>query len=248
MRASDETGASHDALIAALADAFDRSAHCTRAGSAPPSRLVRGSRSFLWDTISRLRAQARHEILSLDDTAYLIARGVPDSIQQRGPATLRDALDRGVDVRQVTSRAGLLADRELGAIVYRAGGKARVVPRIPTKLSVLDRRVVVRAIDSTVLADGFQIMYDPALVARLVGIHRELWQTGTEPETDADDLPPHLRALLPALASGQPDSIAARYLGISARSYSRRVGELLTNLGVQTRFQAGAEAARRGWL
>lgn len=209
---------------------------------------MKGSRNSLWDVISRLRAQARHEILSLDDTAYLIARGVPDSIQRRGPATLRDALDRGVAVRQVTSRAGLLADRELGAIVYRAGGKARVVPKIPVKLSVLDRRVVVRALDSTVLADGFQIMHDPALAARLVGIHRELWRAGTEPDADAAGLPPHLKAVLPALASGQPDNIAARYLGISARSYSRRVCELLTLLGVQTRFQAGAEAARRGWL
>lgn len=235
-------------LASALAEALDRSAHRTRVGLTAPARVVRGSRTTLWDAISRLRRQVRREVLSLDDTTYLVARGVPESIQRRGPATLRAALDRGADVRQVTSRAGLLADRELGAIVYRAGGRARVVPHVPFKLSVLDRRAAVLAIDSTVLADGFRVVRDPGLVAALVRIHRDLWATGDDPDGDAYGLPPHLATLLPALASGEPDEVASRRLRISPRTYSRRVAELLTVLGVHNRFQAGAEVARRGWL
>ncbi len=155
-------------VVPELAELLDRSAHRAGSGSAPPVRTVQGSRSEPWDTISRLRAQARREILSIDDTTYLLAAGAPESIRRRGPATLRSALRRGVAVRQVTSWSGLLADRELGAIVYRDGGQARVTGRVPLKLSVLDRRVALLPVDTTVLADGFRVIRDPGVVAALV--------------------------------------------------------------------------------
>jgi hypothetical protein len=234
--------------VEVLGDALDRSAYRTKVGLAPSAHVVTGPPSALWDAISRLRQQACHEVLSCDDTAYLLERGVPESVQRRGPATLRSALDRGAAVRQVTSRAGLLADRDLGAIVYRAGGQARVVPKVPVKMFVIDRRIAVLAIDMTVLAHGYQVVRDPRLVAALVAIHRELWSAGSDPDGEATGPPPHLATLLPALAVGDPDEVACRRLGISARSYSRRVADLLSILGVQNRFQAGAEAVRRGWL
>ena len=39
-----------------------------------------------------------------------------------------------------------------------------------------------------------------------------------------------------------------RKLGIGLRTVRRRIAELMTDLGVDTRFQAGVEAVRRGWL
>jgi hypothetical protein len=229
--------------------ALDEGKRRVRLGVAAPAQTVRGSQSSLWDCITKLRAQARREILSFDDTSYLLARDVPDPIQKRGPATLRAALDRGARVRQVTSRAGLLADQQLGAIVYRAGGEARVVDAVPLKVSVIDRRTALLPLNALVLAEGFQIVRDPSVVSALVAVHRTLWDEGAEPEGIERDLPPpHLAGILPALASGAPDEVAASRLGLSARTYSRRVAELLTLLGVRNRFQAGAEAARRGWL
>jgi hypothetical protein len=220
-----------------------------RLATAPPAEVVRGSPSSLWDAITRLRAQATREILSLDDTSYLLEHDVPDPIQRRGPATLRAALKRGAQVRQITSRAGMLADSELGAIVYRSGGEARVIATVPLKMSILDRRVALLPLDSTVLAHGFQIVRDPKIVAALVALHRHLWDQGADPQgLVRDQPPPHLAAILPALASGAPDEVAAARIGLSARTYSRRVAELLKLLGVSNRFQAGAEAIRRGWL
>ncbi|WP_459800585.1 helix-turn-helix domain-containing protein [Herbidospora sp. RD11066] len=61
-------------------------------------------------------------------------------------------------------------------------------------------------------------------------------------------LPEHLRLVLVQLLSGATDQAASNRLGISARTYSRRVSELLDHMGVQSRFQAGAEANRRGWV
>ena len=54
--------------------------------------------------------------------------------------------------------------------------------------------------------------------------------------------------VLQQLLSGATDHTASRLLGLSPRTYSRRVSELLDYLGVESRFQAGVEAARRGWL
>ncbi len=44
------------------------------------------------------------------------------------------------------------------------------------------------------------------------------------------------------------DEAAARHLGISVRSLRRRSHDLLVELGADNRFQAGVEAARRGWV
>ncbi|TCC44980.1 response regulator transcription factor [Kribbella capetownensis] len=229
--------------------ALEQGRRRVRLGATAPAHTVRGSQSSLWDTITKLRAQARREILSFDDTSYLLAHDVPDPIQRRGPATLRAALGRGARVRQVTSRAGLLADQQLGAIVYRSGGEARVVDAVPLKVSIIDRHTVLLPLNSTVLADGFQIVQDPSVVGALVAVHQHLWNAGTDPEgIDRDLPPPHLAVILPALASGAPDEVAAPRLGLSPRTYSRRVAELLKVLGVHSRFQAGAEAIRRGWL
>lgn len=45
--------------------------------------------------------------------------------------------------------------------------------------------------------------------------------------------------VLCALGSGATDEAAARELGMSLRTYRRRVAELLANLGAASRFQAG---------
>jgi hypothetical protein len=235
--------------VEAVADAVEWSARRARSGLAPPAQTLRGSQSLVWDHITRLRAQARREILSLDDTTYLIAHQVPDHIQRRGPATLRAALGRGARVRQVTSRGGLLADEQLGAIVYRSGGEARVVDSVPLKFSIIDRRMALLPLNATILAEGFQVIRDPSVVSALVSVHQHLWMSGIEPRDVVPDRPPpHLAEILPALASGVPDEVAATRLGLSPRTYSRRVAELFTLLDVRNRFQAGAEVNRRGWL
>ena len=54
--------------------------------------------------------------------------------------------------------------------------------------------------------------------------------------------------LLRQLAAGAKDEQIARTLGLSLRTVRRRVADLLIELGVDTRFQAGVEAVRRGWL
>jgi DNA-binding NarL/FixJ family response regulator len=60
------------------------------------------------------------------------------------------------------------------------------------------------------------------------------------------DTPGYLLPIVEALLSGQTDEAACRSLGISPRTFSRRVAELLGHLNVTTRFQGGAELVLRG--
>jgi len=52
--------------------------------------------------------------------------------------------------------------------------------------------------------------------------------------------------LLALLATGLPDRSIAKQLGLSYRTFQRRLHRLMTELGAQTRFQAGLRAAARG--
>ncbi|MDT7788025.1 MAG: hypothetical protein QOF58_6444, partial [Pseudonocardiales bacterium] len=56
------------------------------------------------------------------------------------------------------------------------------------------------------------------------------------------------REILEQLASGCKDETAARALGVSLRTYRRRVAELMDVLGASSRFQAGARAREAGLL
>ncbi|WP_329537487.1 hypothetical protein OG568_54725 (plasmid) [Streptomyces sp. NBC_01450] len=44
------------------------------------------------------------------------------------------------------------------------------------------------------------------------------------------------------------DETTARRPGLGARTLRRRITDLTTRLGATRRFQAGAQAGRRGWL
>ncbi|MEV0001530.1 hypothetical protein AB0H28_04490 [Micromonospora sp. NPDC050980] len=61
-------------------------------------------------------------------------------------------------------------------------------------------------------------------------------------------VPEHLVPVLAQLLTGAPDTAACRRLNMSPRTFSRRVAELLDHIGVESRFQAGVEAVRRGWV
>jgi long-chain acyl-CoA synthetase len=61
-------------------------------------------------------------------------------------------------------------------------------------------------------------------------------------------VPEHLVPVLLQLVRGGTDASACRKLNVSPRTFSRRVAELFDYLHVQTRFQCGAEIARRGWV
>jgi DNA-binding CsgD family transcriptional regulator len=89
-----------------------------------------------------------------------------------------------------------------------------------------------------------------SIVAALTMWFESLWDRAAPmPELEAGRVSPDGRQfLLEQLMAGTTDEVIARKLGIGLRTVRRRIAALMTELGVDTRFQAGVEAVRRGWL
>lgn len=132
----------------------------------------------------------------------------------------------------------------------RQGEEVRVIDDLPTRL------LVIRG-SHAVLPEPLGLRDEPRLLIRqpsIVGALTLLFEGYWEKSTPLPDLEPgHPRlglrsSLLAQLAAGRKDEQIARTLGLGLRTVRRRVADLMIELGVDTRFQAGVEAARRGWL
>jgi DNA-binding NarL/FixJ family response regulator len=107
-----------------------------------------------------------------------------------------------------------------------------------------------RPLDLEVFYNGMLVIRDPTVVAGLTSLHRGWWGSGADPAAgrEPSEPPPHLAPVLACMGDGLPDHAAAARLGLSPRTYTRRVSELLALLDTTNRFHAGAVAARRGWI
>ena len=90
------------------------------------------------------------------------------------------------------------------------------------------------------------LVEEPVLVQGLQCLFEATWAACTPMTGECPT--PEERNLLARMAAGNTDESIARRLGISDRQVRRRIARLLRQLGVSSRFAAGAEAVRRGWL
>ncbi|HEY8479372.1 MAG TPA: hypothetical protein VIL71_06020 [Spirillospora sp.] len=232
----------------AVQQAVEESAFHAARGVRPPAQRVDPPQ--IGPLIARLPAAAQRELLTFDDPAGCIDQGVSERMLMHAAGCVHQAVARVPDVRQITSSEGLALDADLGTIPYRDGSKVRLIEEIPFRLAVFDRKMAMIPLDLDVFYNGLLIIRDPTVVNALMGVHRTWWAAGDDPASDRDprELPAHLAPVLTCLRDGISDQHAAARLRLSPRTYTRRVSELLTLLGVTSRFQAGAAAARRGWI
>ncbi len=132
----------------------------------------------------------------------------------------------------------------------RAGEQIRIVSELPTRLMVLGTTHAVIPEPLGAADEPRVLVRQPALVGALIMLFELMWDRAAPvPELDLGVARPDLRRfILQQLAAGAKDEQIARVLGISLRTVRRRVASLLIELGVDSRFQAGVEAVRRGWL
>jgi len=130
------------------------------------------------------------------------------------------------------------------------GEQIRVVPDLPTRMIVLGTT-------HAILPEPLGMADEPRTLVRQRGIvealtlwFEVLWERAAPvPELDRGEARPDLRRfLLQQLAAGSQDEQIARTLGVSLRTVRRRIAAIMSDLGADTRFQAGVEAGRRGWL
>jgi DNA-binding CsgD family transcriptional regulator len=131
-----------------------------------------------------------------------------------------------------------------------AGEEVRLLPEVPTRLLVIGRT---HAVLPEPLGDAAMpriLVRQRGIVEALRLLFDRLWEQASpvaeyERGAKGDEV---RRQLLHQLASGAQDEQIARRLGMSLRTVRRRVAEVMAELGADSRFQAGVEAARRGWL
>jgi len=138
-----------------------------------------------------------------------------------------------------------------------AGEQARTLPELPIKLIISDDQLALipAAVTSRSIDTTFVIHRSPILDA-LIALFEAEWAKATPipgitapPGAAADGMPdPETAMLLAMLAAGMTDAAIARSRSWSMRTTQRRMRQLMTGLGVTSRFQAGVAAREKGWL
>ncbi len=170
----------------------------------------------------------------------------------------------GRRMRTVYPLTALDDDAELEAIRVWVGHgeEARIAPNVPTRMIVFGDEAVMVDASYDRESDTEIVVRAPAIVAAFKELFERVWAHAvTVPKlaSPSDGLairPGSSRGLteeerkrtLEVLALGAKDEAVARQLGVSLRTVRRRVADLLDELGATTRFQAGMEAVRRGWI
>ncbi|WP_374198410.1 DNA-binding response regulator [Streptomyces sp. ISL-12] len=165
--------------------------------------------------------------------------------------------DSGVrHVRKLMSPLALADEsgREHLRAMADAGARVRIAATaLPHEAILIDHRYAILAGPAAPAGPDsreYTVTSAPAVVGGVYSLFEAVWEAATDlatflraerPRLDADS-----RTILRALGSGATDESAARELGMSLRTYRRRVAGLLTALDADSRFQAGLRAGELG--
>jgi DNA-binding CsgD family transcriptional regulator len=213
--------------------------------------LVEGP-SAITHRVGALLAGAEHEVLAFDAPPYVTADASASDAE-------RDLLTRGVRVRAIYANEvlGITPRVEYIRELVALGESARVLPTVPLKMVIIDGRDAVFPL--TASAQGTRstaaLIRRSLLCDALVELFEVHWKQAAPvfaTTLDSDQVHPEItpadQALLHLLHAGLKDDAIARNLDIGERTLRRRVTALNERLGASSRFQAGAQAVRRGWL
>lgn len=165
--------------------------------------------------------------------------------RRRGPAPR---------VRKLYNAAALAdedAERHLLEVAAR-GAEIRICPAPLAQETILvDGRIAIVA--GPAPAGGvreYTVVRSPGVVRGVRSLFEAAWRTSAGLAEYRRTRPPELseesRRILRLLGEGLKDEAAARRLGLSLRTYRRRVAELLVLLDAESRFQAGLRARELG--
>ncbi|OLF05619.1 transcriptional regulator TrmB [Actinophytocola xinjiangensis] len=195
------------------------------------------------DRFTQLVTHCQRELMVFDRPPY--AADVPQA-EQEVSGRLREHLTvRGLYAPESLEYPGALAAAKRAVA---NGEQSRMHPRVPMKLAIADRSTALLPLVMEDMVASALVIRPCALLDALVALFELLWDQGTPLIPEPGTAVPPDAGLLALLAAGAKDETIARELGISSRTVTRRVGELLDELGARTRFQAGVFAQRENWL
>lgn len=133
-----------------------------------------------------------------------------------------------------------------------AGEHVRILAEVPTRLAVVGSAAALISERFDVFDGRRLVLRHHSIVRSLTLLFEGLWEKAMPVPglggQRSDDGASEQRLLLAQLTGGAKDEQIARALGVSVRTVRRRVADLLDDLGAGSRFQAGVEAVRRGWV
>jgi hypothetical protein len=212
---------------------------------------------------AELVARAGHLFASARTEFLCAARDLATWSQPEARAAIRDRMrakgsqgspgSSGLTPRKLLSPVAL-ADEEARAhlrLVRSRGALVRISGSpLPHETILIDRRVMILAGRQTPTGREYTVTTSQTLVDGVHSLFRAIWDSAADLDTYLRGDVPHLdadgRLVLEALASGLTDAAAARRLGVSLRTYRRRVAELMATLEAGSRFQAGLRASELG--
>ena len=172
-------------------------------------------------------------------------------VTQRIDALVVDLLARGRRSRALYPARVLEEAPDVVRTRAEAGEQVRIVADLPSRLAIFGSNAALMS-DSWGVSTGRRLVVrEAALVGALTSLFECIWERGVAvpglggAPGDEDAM---RRLLLHQLSHGAKDEQIARALGLSLRTVRRRVADLMLELGVSSRFQAGVEAVRRGWI
>ncbi|MCX5392303.1 helix-turn-helix transcriptional regulator [Streptomyces sp. NBC_00094] len=192
----------------------------------------------------------QHSLASMHLTS--LKREVGERVLSRD----RRQIENGVRVRAMYSEQ-VCASAEVAEHLRRrveAGVEVRIASAVPMPLIIADAQFAVVPVDPAEPAAGAVLARGPALVRSYLALYEHCWHTalpygdGSAPDQGGDGLSEQQRAALRMLASGMKDEKIARGLGVSLRTVSRMLSELMQEMGATSRFEAGVRAYRLGWV
>lgn len=183
-----------------------------------------------------------------------IARG--REIPERALDRDRRQIENGVQVRSIFNQrlTSVPEDAEHLRMKAKLGVEVRLSPVVPMNMIIADEQFALLPADPEDGSAGAILARGPALVRSYLTLFEHCWHTATpygeqvQPARGGDGLTEQQRAALRMLASGMKDEKVARSLGVSLRTVSRMISELMQELGASSRFEAGVRATRLGWL
>lgn len=197
----------------------------------------------------QLTARARASAWSVSPGGALSPEAVAASLPLD-----RELAERGVECRMVVGAGSLGAPHWDAYLrdVEALGHLVRVSETASYRAIVIDGDcAVIPATDAE--RPGAYVLHGAALVAPVVALFEEVWARseglpGQEAASSSVFSQARLRQVAHLMSLGLKDESVARRLGVSVRTVRRLISATLAELQAEGRFQAGANAVRRGWL
>lgn len=192
---------------------------------------------------------ARHEVVSFSPGGGQKPQTLTNALPLDEQALRRGVLQRTILLTSASYDANTRAHVEHLSVL---GGQFRTVSTLPMRMLVIDDKVALLPLRTNESSLGAFVVRTPGTIYALRALFDAYWKTGANfgesQSPDARGLNSQESALLAMLADGMDDEEAARRMGVSVRTIRRKVSALSERLDARSRFQAGVNAVRAGWL